>query len=264
MNSHQVINHLRALNPVTDEHTLDSPQMSSTAFLRSLDERRPTMSVLKQSGSTANRFFRVRPALAFAIGLALVVALGAIGAVLISDDGSDVAAPTSGLEAAEQYVALRTAGDTVATLELMTPAAVEEERNFMHALEAMNIRGTQVMPCRENRSGDYECELAEENDFLQVVGLSPWNATFTLEVTDDYLIDEVDTDTDIFLSINDFWIRFRNWMDETHPEDSARMEGSLPQGSLDGDDARIALEYIDDFVAQSDVYPLDPASVPRR
>lgn len=255
MTPDQVRRHLRALNPVTDDSTLDFHDVSSNALIDSLTTRRSNMSSVNRSDTVADSRLRRPRVLAIALGAVLVVSLGAIGAVLLSNDGADVAAPTSGLDTAEQYVALRTAGDTIATLELMTPAAVEEETNFMHALEVWNIRGTQVTPCRENRNGDYECELTEDNDFLKAVGLSPWTATFTLEVNADHRIERVGTSTDIFPAINTFWVRFAAWMDQAHPGDSARMEGSLSGGSINGEGAQIALDYIDEFVAASEAYP---------
>ncbi|MBT8216327.1 MAG: hypothetical protein KJO17_05715, partial [Acidimicrobiia bacterium] len=41
----RVLQHLRALNPITDERTIDLPETSSTAFLEAIETRRRIMSV---------------------------------------------------------------------------------------------------------------------------------------------------------------------------------------------------------------------------
>ena len=48
-----------------------------------------------------------------------------------------------------------------------------------------------------------------------------------------------------------------DWFRLAHPEVAAQMSGAPMSDTFNPEDARLALEYVDEFVAQSDDYPID-------
>ena len=250
----QVLAHIKTLDQVPDPQALDPPAMSSTAFLER--QRRHAMSVIEQSKSSSPRWRRGKRGPALAFGAAVVIVLVGLAVWLAGGDDSDTASPSTPIEVVEEHVGLRLSGQTTAALATFSPEQAENERDFYEALGAWNLRGTQVTPCEEVPPRGVRCVVTESNDFLAVAGLSPWTATLTFGVDEDLKITSLAPSVDTFADIAAFSAAFRAWMDTTHPEESARMEGNLPDGSIDADDARIALQYVDEFVAQSERYPL--------
>ena len=90
----QVLQKLRALNPITDERTIDLPETSSTAFLEALKTRRKPMSVTTERPVEKVRKERTRRRnIALAFGVAVIVAAVGASLWLVGDEGSDVANP---------------------------------------------------------------------------------------------------------------------------------------------------------------------------
>lgn len=241
----QVLSHISALDRVPDPESLDLPDVSSTAFLDR--GRRPPVTV-----QTPTRTLKWRTAFVGAIAI-LVVAVG-LAVWLTDDESSDVAADPAGT--VERYLQLRQSGQIEQALALFSPELRESERDYARTLAALNHRGEQREPCEEVLTGRYDCFVFERNDYLDAAGLS-MSGSYAFVVSDGE-ITRFDPNVAEYFDINDLDRRFRNWMAEAYPEDDAGMEGSFAQGDLTAAGARIAMQHIEEFVAQSDFYPLIP------
>ncbi len=130
-----------------------------------------------------------------------------------------------------------------------------------------------VEPCRvtgEADSGDttVECLLSNTDDFWGAGGIFDTRA-FEFSVNTDGLITSqvgLTPGTRGFSSArrNAFNRAFSQWLSDTYPDVFAET-GLLVSSNGPGFDAQdsthmlVAVEYAEEFVAQSDVYPLDPA-----
>lgn len=153
-----------------------------------------------------------------------------------------------------------------ASLRYYSTHEADRFRDHMAGLEVWNDRLTVVEPCRETPVGTIVCVMAEQHDFHQAGGLEPFTNTFTFRVNDAGEISFVSQSVpDHFRTYYTYRSRFRIWVSETHPESVARI-GSLPGNYrgpsrfFDGDSAAAVLELVDEFVAQSDDYPIESSS----
>jgi hypothetical protein len=116
----------------------------------------------------------------------------------------------------------------------------------------------------EDSSGktSVECVIKDNNGFWAVGGISDTNNQVYL-VNADGLI----TNTSHFgsSSRNAFNQAFHQWLSDTYPEVYNEMGYATISSNGPGFDTRnpdhmlIAVEYVEEFVAQSDTYPLDPS-----
>jgi len=156
----------------------------------------------------------------------------------------------------EEFIELRTSGQAVASLDLAT-ADVADDQDFAGGLEVWNLSGELTEPCKETFSG-FRCVLSEQNDFHAAGGLGPWTAPLTLTVNEAGLISAINASIVEWRStISPFNARFMAWFGLAHPEVAAQMSGAPMSDTFNPEDARLALEYVDEFVAQSDDYPID-------
>ncbi len=101
--------------------------------------------------------------------------------------------------------------------------------------------------------------MLERNDFQhEPGGLSPNQVVISLAVNEAGQLSTVSFNIGNFTNINSFNTRFFSWLEEAHPEEAALMGGPPGRAVLSAETAAIALRYVDDFVAQSDVYPINP------
>ncbi len=90
-------------------------------------------------------------------------------------------------------------------------------------------------------------------------GLSPWESHLTFTVNEanqisDMSFNVIEWDTKIL----PFNTQFFSWLTEAHPEVAAQM-GFPPMGfGFNAENAETALQYLDEFLAQSDDYPINP------
>ena len=253
----QVIEHLRSLNPVNDDAALDLPDTSYTAFLDSLETRRKPMSV-ETRPQTQTQVPTPKPSrrrtLALAIGAAAAVALAIVVGVAIagSDSGSDVAAAPP-LEVAEQMIEAHIAGGPVAMLQFLEPAYAELEGPDQEVWQIFNehIVGGEYR-CEQTRANRVLCRTpTTTNEFHGAAGIEPevtWMITFNeeSEVID---LQEFAIEANKIAEFNE---AFASWLLATYP--GLAEPGYAP--TADPASAEIALQYVDEFVAQSDVYPL--------
>ena len=252
----RVLQHLRALNPITDERTIDLPDTSPTAFLEALETRRGIMSVTTERPVEEVSKDRARRRnIALALGAAVIVAAVGVSALLVIDEGSDVVGPRG---VVEEVIDLQSRGKGLAALELATDEVADGARNFAEGLEAWNLRGELTEPCEELSPNVFECVLIESNDFHAAGGLNPWeyHGTFTVNEADQ--ISDLQHRIVEWGTIRPFNLRFRSWLREAHPEEATRMGGTPMEPEFNAEIAEIALEYVDEFVAQSDDYSINP------
>jgi len=136
------------------------------------------------------------------------------------------------------------------------------EEILMNAKERWEV----VEPCQvtgETTSGDtvVECLIQDGNVFWGVGGISDTKVLrFTVHA--DGLISSIDH----FGSArrDRFNQAFHQWLSDTYPEVWSEMDPGYITGSGPGFDTQnpdhmlVAVEYVEEFVAQSDKYPLDP------
>ena len=157
----------------------------------------------------------------------------------------------------EEFIELRTSGQVVASPDLATAEVVEGRQDFSGGLEVWNLSGELTEPCEETSSG-FRCVLSEQNDFHAAGGLGPWTVPLILTVNEAGLISATEISVVEWEStINPFNTRFMDWFGLAHPEVAAQMSGAPMSNTFNPEDARLALEYVDEFVAQSDDYPID-------
>jgi hypothetical protein len=124
-----------------------------------------------------------------------------------------------------------------------------------------------VEPCQvtgENAAGEavVECMLSNTDDFWDVGGIFD-TKTQTFTVNADGLITST---KNIFASNrrDNFNRAFHQWLSDTHPDVYAEMDiGRISSNgpgfdTRDSDHMLVAVDYVEEFVAQSDTYPLDP------
>lgn len=58
-------------------------------------------------------------------------------------------------------------------------------------------------------------------------------------------------------TLQPFNSRFIAWLLETHPAEGAKLTGAPMSSDFNVSDARVALQYVDEFVAHSEQYPVD-------
>ncbi len=252
----KVLQQLRALNPITDERTIDLPDTSSTAFLEALETRRGIMSVTTERPIEKSPKERKRRRnIALALGAAVIVAAIGVSALLVTDDGPDAGDQGT---VVEEFIDRRSSGQRVASLELATAEFANSERDYQAGFEAWNARAELVEPCEELPPKAFRCVLLETNDFFAAGGLGPWETRITISFNEANQISDLSFDVVDWDKYNSpFHNRFLSWLRDAHPEEAAGLGVTL-LNDLNAENARIALQYVDEFVAQSDDYPINP------
>jgi hypothetical protein len=141
----------------------------------------------------------------------------------------------------------------------------------LHAEEILmnaNQRWEVVEPCVVKEvdaegNTNVECVIHDANDFWGVGGIGD-TVPGTFIVNEDLLITFREN---IFGSSrrNSFNSAFHQWLKDTQPDvyedmDIGRISSNGPGfDSRDPEHMRVAVLYVDEFVAQSDTYPLDPS-----
>lgn len=132
---------------------------------------------------------------------------------------------------------------------------LEFQRSFMAANEVWTIDGE----CSELSGDRMACPFTLLNEFHGPAGLWFEVPGLTFDFADDGLISRMSADTwHIAGDMGDYNSSFDAWLAESHPEVHAsfgpRVEGE--DGLPSAEDMPVALEYVEEFLAQSDVYPL--------
>ncbi len=140
---------------------------------------------------------------------------------------------------------------------------------------AANAVRTTAEPCRVVETGadgssTVECDHVEVNDFNGPAGfVHPDTAAYSVDA--DGLIGFYSVPTSVdYRAVTRYETGFWFWLEETHPDVFARIESELvatgqsPPGAGGKfpetvADMELSLQYVDEFVAQSDAYPIDRA-----
>ena len=193
--------------------------------------------------------------IAVALGAGVIVAAVGVSAWLVGDEPSDVGTP---LSVAEEFIEAGLTSGGSAGLHLFTPQLLGEEQDFLSALAVWNDRYERTDPCESLTTG-IRCEVLHHTDFYEAGGLSPFEQPMTFVVNDAGQISKIGFSVVAWVTkINRFNVSFMAWLGKAHPEEAAEMSGAPMGGAFNSEDARIALQYVDEFVAQSDIYPINP------
>ena len=256
---HQVIQHLRDLNPVVEETTLDLPDTSPTAFLAAL-ERAQTERMPMSVETTTRDMTRAtgphrRRNLVLALGTAAVIVVAVVVGIAIagSDSGEEVAA-TPPIQVAEQIMEAHIAGGPIAMLEFFESGYADIERPSQEVFQILNERIIDgEFRCEETRPGRVLRRTPTTNDFHSAGGIDPdvtWTFTFN-EASEVVGLQGVAGQVGQIRDYND---AFTAWLLETYPDVAG--PGYVP--TADPASAEIAVRYVNEFVAQSDDYPIGP------
>ena len=196
--------------------------------------------------------------------LALIVAIGAITVL----GGEDVAVEPEVAVALSYYEALNN-GDVDGWLATLTAERAQTELLesgdvILQSLANANREIEVVEPCRliaPSFTGvaRVQCTVTERDDFSGA-GELRFSYTDTFVVDENGQIVSVDGDFD-FTVAQEFLVAFWDWLEVAHSDIYAELaprdHESLP-GLRDRhpDDMLLALDYVDEFVAQSDKYPI--------
>lgn len=262
MSSTRLHGALRIANPIPDPEVLLVDEADARAFLRNVQERRDGMATEPISGvrtidrerASDRRGWTLGPRRrrwAMAVAAFVLLAGVAVGALLMTDDPSNVAA--SPLEVAEEYAELRSRGELIAAAALKLDAS-QPELDHAAGLEVWNVRGERTGPCREQRVANvFRCEWAQYDDFHAAAGISPYTVVAFVTVNEAGEISELEVGiNEIWTHLHPFQAAFMEWIRVAHPEEALQMSGI----EQDPTDTEIALRFVDEFVAQSDRYPI--------
>lgn len=213
----------------------------------------------------------VRTALALAAAVAVIV-----GFVLVYDDSSDLTSTadsvTRELEGpASAFLDATARRDDARAAELLTGAAAiefDDSAQFREIFSNTNEQYEIVEPCRVvdaavGVDNMVECTISYTNDWHGPAGLLPGTQVANFLVTSEGEISSAfdplsPISADRFFAYNRaFWdwfqLAYPDVYEETKPYDGE----SLPGWQGDPADMATAVQYVDEFIAQSDVYPLD-------
>jgi hypothetical protein len=192
----------------------------------------------------------------------VLAAAGCSGTATETTASSTVVDQSSGsnvdkLSILAEYVARRSDGRVIESLELAAPDVADLYQQRIGGLAAWNFRSEQVGSCTESPAGTYSCEMLEYTDFHASSGLSPWTDQMTVTIGDDGVITDISHRIVGFGSGVDLFNKsLSTWLATAHPEAAERMNGEVMTLSFTADNALIALEFVQEFVAQSDRYPV--------
>jgi hypothetical protein len=275
MNDDKVFRLLVETNPVPDPDGLDSP-----LGLIEIERRSPTMATDERISTELTRTKPVRggnrlhgPLLGVAAAvLVLIIGIGTwavIGGNQDAADGSEVSVVLSHYEAMNN-------GDIDGWFATLTEkAAAAESRDTQQLFVNMNSQTEFVEPCRliepspTTGLARVQCKVSVTDDYhdpggIQMIRVGTFAITDTGKI--DVVIGVFDSESgteSVFYAYNrDFW----QWLAIAHPDVADAITPSdgqsLPGWQSDPADVFTALDHIDEFIAQSDVYPLTDTITP--
>lgn len=138
----------------------------------------------------------------------------------------------------------------------------ESELDWQRSYMAANETWTITAPC-QSRGSAVSCPMALVHDFFGPAGLF-FRTTVDFEFNDEGEISYLGTGSwEIAGDWGEYTESFDNWLLEEHPDVHAsfgsRVEGE--NGLPNANDMPMAVEYVDEFIRQSDTYPLGAVRV---
>jgi hypothetical protein len=213
---------------------------------------------------------------AAAAGFVAVLAVGALIWTILGDNAAgDPAAPTTEAAPADDEAAIgivlasiaaRNSGDWDAWLETLGGeelAGIEPWRNQYEANAVANYEaivndddgaGCQIVGTGLSEETLVRCDVIVEDDFLGAGGVVQDGQSIF------YVLDGKVVQWDDGLRSNDpgdFETAFLSWLSRAHPDVANGMTAGIGSWySRTSDDMATVLDYVDEFVAQSDIYPI--------
>ena len=262
-------------NPVELEDLLNMVELDDAEYLATLEQRSSEVTQLDTKAKD-NKEKKKKNGMAFLVAAGVVIVAG-IG-FLVVNQGDETAAPELSVVIAN-YEAWNS-GDYESYLATFTVEAAqgdwgpagnyvsgEPAHNLPQVLMNANSRIELVEPCRvieTSPTGEstVQCLTIERNDWHGPAGIT-YSATQTFVVNAENKISSVDQHgsccRDEFAYNAGFWL----WLQVAHPDvyEEIKPDGNsdnLPGWPRDEADMLIAVQYVDEFVAQSDDYPINP------
>lgn len=268
MNDDQVFRLLAETNPVPNVDGVASP-----VALDEIDQGGPTMAIDMKLESRPEPEAKPPPRAhrgPWLAAAAAVVALVAGAAVWAISGGGDELADHPGMASVTAAYEAMNNGDVDGFYAQLTERAVEADDHEYRALEAeMNQRTERDGSCRllepSPTSGldRIQCDVLFTNDFFRPAGISVLSRD-TFVIADDGRIDVIITELPDRAEADAYAHAFWPWLAAAHPEVYNTMWVVRPDPdtvpaftAFAHTDAKLtALEYIDEFLEQSDQYPL--------
>lgn len=166
---------------------------------------------------------------AMAAGFAVIV--GVLGFALLTNEGTDAAAP---LDVANAYIDARNAYDSDAVLALLAdePGQIVETvfggftgpSDYPSMMEWQEIIGWQfdVQGCREPQPGVIVCDYLVDLDLSRAIDAAPEEGVLRITVEDG----EIQSIANNYVpdaALDNWYYSFLDWVEETHPQDAPGM-----------------------------------------
>ena len=255
-----------------------APELASTdEQITVIQLRSPSQTGTSRDDSRRNRRLWIG-GLAAAAAAAVLVVVGFVVATGDDDPTVEVGPPT--VAESDDLLTQRTAVIEEAT-RLYSEGRLDDldglladglgftgaRRPLVESVVAANDQWTLEGPCQASPTAVF-CPMAFGDDFHGAGGLEVrGNVSFRFNEANK--IREVDiVQMDGFLAYDAFDKAFATWFAENHPEAAAeygpflRVDIDSDPYMPDAEDMVTALQYVDEFVAQSDKYPIDPGANP--
>ena len=200
----------------------------------------------------------------------LVIVAGLAGGFIASAGGGDEV--SSAFEGRVAIVAAQAGayseGDIDAWLGYYTPdaelyngvfsAALPDIRALSRRSFAANDQWVITGLCRDAAADEVACPMRQKDNFHGRAGLAVEAVyTFTFNENDTITAFRLDRGyATAFQPYDSFDFRFLGWLDEAHPE--VVIETGVQTDSPMAEDMAIAILYVDEFIEQSDDYPIEP------
>jgi hypothetical protein len=253
------VERLRRANPVPDPERLLAELGDMDAFVDRSTKRSPATTMEDRvSHRTRQQGLGWLVAVAAAV---VVLAVGTALALLDSPANVQPAGPSARDQIAyveRAYDALN-AGDVDGWAALFAvDADARSQSDLLSVLAAANYRVEAVDPCASPERGIVVCTITETNDFFAAGGLS-LTKTETFTFDGDGRISGRESAVRSMTQPGSYVYTqaFNEWMSKVHPDVYAEIRPEiithLPQTP---EDMQRALDYVEEFVAQSDRYPI--------
>jgi hypothetical protein len=267
MNDEQVFQLLTETNPVPDVDAVAQP-----AALREIDRGRPTMITDTRTSTEPQADpkpvtgrLRRGPLVAAAAALMVLLAGGTMWAT--TGGGSELADQPGMSSVLAAYEAMNN-GDVDGFYAQLTDRAIQADDHEFRSLEAEMHEETELRgPCRALEPSPttgqdrIQCDVDLTNDFFRPAGiLARVTDTFIIAENGqiDVLLYQFDDSTVADSYAHVFW----QWLADTHPAAYEPFSAVRPEtipafpGFAHRDLMLTALEYVDEFIAQSSQYPV--------
>ncbi len=266
-------------NPVPDPDALDLTSEGLATDLAEFTRRSNDMTDLKTRKTQEESRPKPEGRWLVAAFVILVLGIGAVVAFQARDSGPVVADPDlTEIDVAMAAIDTYNTGDFEAWLEYWAPVGDErdlaDEQFLTQILMAANERVEVTEPCVIVSTGQtrtvVECGIYVVDDFHAAGGIDStgeWRLVFDenmllVDTTNDLYEDEAGN---CCRELENFHHQFHSWLSTAHPDVFAEIGPDRTSdywyfpGFAKGDPSHmtIALQYVDEFVAQSDNYPID-------